>query len=546
MSTQAPHRNPPGPPPEAPPQVTRVYARTKATRLLSAGTYLDPGYRKDVIRELLKKRFRVVAPSYGYDAVSILAHALAARRLRRIQWGVGGGSAALLLILLSKGALGPFVAAQLLFWVLWGAAYLRRIVTLHILMTRLKETGPVGGFDGAYPGGAKLTDALIGKIDAEQGSHDGLVFYGGFRPFVGAGLPLRDWANAQLLLGAPKNRLAARKDFDVNGSGSGADLDKVDRKPVLPFTVHKITSYVAARMDAELRDEVRRDERIEGLTVEQRRYTTAIRTNDRSLGAGWSKLPGMDDLPGIHWREDYDAAREYLCVRVGSWNEELVTSIFVGFDLKGDTLHTEFYTYVLGPLVGEFHLVDQLPDSFDRRLAVRVAWDMVKAVPRWCLTLPLWPLRVWPLRLFPERYLPRPVRRLVRLWRGGRSTIEFAAASATVDTSEFRLARYANEAVDCGALTSVREMATSDTYHHFFQKTDALKYSQIVERRLLHTIRQFLDEHDVDLADHDRAQTNILVGDNSQAIFGGHNENFGYNYQPSGPDSSGSGGGDSS
>ena len=531
MSTQAPHRYPPVPPPGAPPQVTRVYARTKATRLLSAGTYLDPGYRRAVIRELLKKRFRVVAPSYGYDAVSVLAHALAARRLRRIQWGVAGGSAVALLLLV-RGPLSVFVGAQLMFWVLWGAAYLRRVVTLHILMTRLKETGPAGGFDGSYPAGGRLTDALIGKIDREQGSQNGLVFYGGFRPFVGAGLPLRDWANAQLLLGAPKNRLAARKDFV--GSGAGRDLDDVERKPVLPFTVHDITSYVAARMGAELRDEARRDERIEGLTVEQRRYTTAIRTNDRTLGAGWSQLPGMDDLPGIHWREDYDAAREYLCVRVGSWNEELVTSIFVGFDLKGDTLHTEFYTYVLGPLVGEFHLVDQLPDSFDRRLAVRVAWDMVKAVPRWCVALPL-----WPLRLFPERFLPRRVRRLVRPGRSGRSTIEFTTDSTTVDTSEFRLARYANESVDCGALTSVREMATSDTYHHFFQKTDALKYSQIVERRLLHTIRQFLDEHHVDLADHDRAQTNILVGDNSQAIFGGHNENFGYNYQPQGPDSSG-------
>lgn len=328
-----------------------MYARTKATRLLSAGTYLDPVYRRAVIRELLKNRFRVVAPSYGYDAVSVLAHALAARRLRRIQWGVVGGSAVALLLLMSKGPLSAFVAAQLMFWVLWGAAYLRRIVTLHLLMTRLKETGPAGGFDGSYPVGGKLTDALIGKIDREQAGQTGLVFYGGFRPFVGAGEPLRDWANAQLLLGAPKNRLAARKDFDVNGSGSGADLDEVERKPVLPFTVRDITKYVAERMGAELRDEARWDERIEGLTVERRRYTTAIRTNDRTVGTGWSQLPGMDDLPAIHWREDYDSAREYLCIRVGSWNEELVTSIFVGFDLKGDTLHTEFYTYVLGPLV---------------------------------------------------------------------------------------------------------------------------------------------------------------------------------------------------
>ncbi|MET7682652.1 hypothetical protein [Streptomyces sp. NPDC005423] len=525
MSTQTLHPHLPGRPPEAP-RAGRAYARTKATRLLSAGTYLDPGYRRAVIRELVENRFRVVAPAYGYDAVSVLAHALAARRLRRIQWAVAAGSAVGLLMLTGGGTLNPLIAGALLCWVLWGTAYLRRVVTLHILMTRLKETGADGGFDGAYPTGGRLTDALVGKIDREQSTDSGLVFYGGFRPFVGAGEPLRDWANAQLLLGAPKNRLAARKDFDA----SGGDLDVVEREAVLPFTVHDITTYVAARMGAELREEARRDERIEGLAVEQRRFTTAIRTNDRTVGAGWSELPGMDELPGVHWREDYDSAREYLCVRVGSWNEELVTSIFVGFDLKGDTLHTEFHTYVLGPLVREFHLVDRLPDLFDARLALRVAWDMVKAAPRRCLMLSF-----WPLLLIPERFRPARVRRLTRPGRGGRTAVELTGENTAADTSEFRLARYANASVDCGALTSVREMATSDTFHHFFQKTDALKYAQIVERRLLHTIRLFLSEHHVDLADHDRAQTNILFGDNTQAILGGHNENFSYNHQTPGP-----------
>ncbi|MEV7340668.1 hypothetical protein [Streptomyces sp. NPDC093544] len=537
MTTQAPHHpHPPGPPP-APP-VPRQYARTKATRLLSAGTYLDPGYRRTVIRELLKRRFRVVAPSYGYDAVSVLAHALTARRMRRIQWGAGIGAVLVLLALMYNDLLSPLVAVLLLCWVLWGAAYLRRVVTLNILMTRLKETAPDGGFDGSYPVSGPLTDALIRKIDREQSAGSGLVFYGGFRPFVGAGEPLRDWSNAQLLLGAPKTRIAARRDYEE----SRIDLDTVERKSVLPFTVHDITTYVAARMAAELRDEARRDERIEGLTVEQRRFTTAVRTNDRTLGVGWSQLPSTDDLPDVHWREDYDSAREYLCVRVGSWNEELVTSVFVGFDLKGDTLHTEFYTYVLGPLLREFHLVDQLPDKFDGRLAVRVAWDMAKTALRWCVAL-----SVWPLWLVPGRFLPSPLRRLMRPQRAGRIFAGGVAEDSAVDISEFRLGRYANEAVDCGALTSVREMATSDTYHHFFQKSDAVKYTQIIERRLLVNIRSFLSEHHVDLAEHDRAQTNILMGDDkSQNFYGGHNEHIGYNYQAGGPNPPGSGGGRSS
>ncbi|MET8980918.1 hypothetical protein ABZX85_35485 [Streptomyces sp. NPDC004539] len=534
MTTQVIRPRPPEPG-HQPPRAARAYARTKATRLLSAGTYLDAGYRRAVVRELLRNYPRVVAPSYGYDAVSVLAHALAARRLHRLQWAVGLGATFVVWLLLVQGTLNGLTAGLLLVWVWWGAAYLRRIVTLHILMTRLKETRPDGGFDGAYPANRALTDTVVRKIDHEQSSGSGLVFYGGFRPFVGAGELLREWSNAQLLVGARKKRIDTRTKTD--GDGGGATLDLEGRETPVPFTVHDITDYVAGRMRAELRDEAREDERIEGLTVEQRRFTTAIRTNDRTRGPGWSRLPGVDDLPDIHWREDYDSAREYLCVRVGSWNEELVTSIFVGFDLKGDTLHTEFYTYVLGPLVQDFHLADRLPDAFDGRLAVRVAWDMAKAVPMRALALAL-----WPLYLVPQRFLPGSVRRLLRPGRSRATVARAEAETVLVDNSEFQLGRYATEAVDCGALTSVREMATSDTYHHFFQKTDAVKYMQIVQRRTLQNIRVFLAEHNIDLAEHDRAQTNILMGGRNQVFTGDNNHDIGYEYHESGNGPSGSSG----
>jgi hypothetical protein len=530
--TQTPQHRP-SEPPQPPPPPPREHARTKATRLLSAGTYLDPVYRRAVIRELVRNRFRVVAPSYGYDAVSVLAHALAARRLRRLQLWCSAGSVALLWILAGNGTLSYFVALPLMCWAVWAMAYLRRIATLHILMSRLKETGTEGGFDGAYPANRRLTDLLIHKIDSEQSASESLVFYGGFVPFVGAGFGTRDWANAQLLVGARVLRFTPK---DRSGSeqrapeGRGVGLDTDERKSVVPFTVDKITRYVAEQLSAELRERARLDERIEGLTVERRRFTTAIRTNDRTRGPGWSRLPGVGDLPDVHWREDYDAAREYLCVRIGSWNEELVTSIFVGFDLKGNTLHTEFYPHVLGPLVEDFHLVDRLPDAFDGRLAVRVAWDMVKATPRWVLGLWLLPLRV-----VPERFLPSLLRPLVRPGRRGPSSIRIGEQAAKADTSEFRLGRYVTKSVNCGALTSVREMATNDSYHHFFQRSDALKYTQIVERRLLEIVRTFLHDHNVDLTDHDRAQNNILnYEDKSMNVTGGNNRNFGYEYAPSG------------
>ncbi|MDG9720927.1 hypothetical protein [Streptomyces sp. DH24] len=65
------------PPPDPPP--TPPHA-SEATRLLCAGAYLDSGYRDRVIEQLYLNEQRVVAPSLGFDAARVLAHALRARR----------------------------------------------------------------------------------------------------------------------------------------------------------------------------------------------------------------------------------------------------------------------------------------------------------------------------------------------------------------------------------------------------------------------------------------------------------------------------------
>ncbi|WP_225101939.1 hypothetical protein [Streptomyces sp. CoH27] len=54
---------------------------SEATRLLCAGTYLDEVYRHAVIEELYVHEERIVAPSFGFDAARVLAHALRAQRL---------------------------------------------------------------------------------------------------------------------------------------------------------------------------------------------------------------------------------------------------------------------------------------------------------------------------------------------------------------------------------------------------------------------------------------------------------------------------------
>ncbi|MFE6888895.1 hypothetical protein [Streptomyces sp. NPDC057694] len=58
---------------------------SEATRLLSAGAYLDQDYRDRVIEQLHLHEQRIAAPSLGFDAARILAHALRARRIE-VAW----------------------------------------------------------------------------------------------------------------------------------------------------------------------------------------------------------------------------------------------------------------------------------------------------------------------------------------------------------------------------------------------------------------------------------------------------------------------------
>jgi hypothetical protein len=53
---------------------------TNATRHLSAGAYLDPEFCLTALREVYYKTKRVVAPSYGFNAITVLGHCLRARR----------------------------------------------------------------------------------------------------------------------------------------------------------------------------------------------------------------------------------------------------------------------------------------------------------------------------------------------------------------------------------------------------------------------------------------------------------------------------------
>ncbi len=483
-------------------RVPRPHAHSNATRLLSAGAYLEKGFRAGVIRELVTDHYRVVAPSYGYDAVTVLAHALAARSLRRKQLlGVFLGEV-LDLILLDKGVLGAPGAVLIALWLPWAFAFLRRVATMQALITwlspRAEPSSGAGDYEYDFPASRSMPPDLVEKIALEQsgGQREIIFARDRVRPFVGAGWEHDEWTAAALLLpmkADPTLQAFLRDEEDD-------DESEIEQPPMIPFTVAEISEYVAQRLESELRDDAPYGEQIENLVVERRRYSRAgalpIKKRLFWRWRGVLLLPPdtvneFESFRLIEDREQYNAAREYLCIRVGSWDQEVVTSIFVGFDIRGNTLYSEFFPHVMPPVQLSFHLVDRLPQRLSAGMLLRMAIGIPLGLPRQAY-LAMWgALRAgWAkLRVF------------------GRAAIGLVGV---VDGSDFRLGRYSVDLVDTGALASLRELAASPVYHHFFQKADRDKYVQVVQRRLLEVVRDFLIEHNIDVYDHDARGTTIL------------------------------------
>jgi hypothetical protein len=310
---------------------------------------------------------------------------------------------------------------------------------------------------------------------------------------------LPDWSTAELLIPAqedPVTKYGKRKVGGGDEDHLGGDGAVPTR--VIPFTVAEITDYIAKRLRAQLRDDVLSGERIEHLTIERRRYSgaglapvkqawggAAVLMPTQAIADRAGALEAQDD------RERYNATREYLCIRVGAWDEELVISMFVGFDLRGNTLYSEFHPYVLPPVQASFHLVDRLPAQLTPRLLLSVARHVPAALAGGAL----------------QTVTGGPIR-LLR-WLRSRGRVE-VSLEPVVDNSEFRLGRYASALIDRGALVSVRELAATPLFHHFFQEGDQAKYVKIVERQLFQITGEFLVAHNVDLGDHNRNQTNII------------------------------------
>ncbi|MEU5215646.1 hypothetical protein AB0G79_05515 [Streptomyces sp. NPDC020807] len=189
-----PHQ-PSGPPAAADPR--RLPATSEATRLLCAGTYLDDGFRDAVIDQLYVHEERFAAPSLGFDASRVLAHALRARRVE-LAWAVGVLALWFVALPLTLGLINflvlPFLLLTVARWVRGTSATapLYRAVPAFLLR---------------WSGRLLLVQALLTLLtvafagDAHEDDYSDYGDYGsGFGDYGGSGGSSFDWGSDTLLL----------------------------------------------------------------------------------------------------------------------------------------------------------------------------------------------------------------------------------------------------------------------------------------------------------------------------------------------------------
>ncbi|RKT06446.1 hypothetical protein BX286_4488 [Streptomyces sp. 3211.6] len=172
---------------------------SEAGRLLCAGTYLDGTFRDRVIDELYVHEERIAAPSYGFDATRVLAHALRARRVE-LAWSAGIIGAWLVGIPLTSGLisllLGPFLLLGFANWLRDRPdPWMRFLSVFPRVLGWLVLLGTLFLFWMAWTDGGELGRSLryaFGGWMQEGGSGGGTGFggsggAGGFDDFGGSG-----------------------------------------------------------------------------------------------------------------------------------------------------------------------------------------------------------------------------------------------------------------------------------------------------------------------------------------------------------------------
>ena len=500
-------------------------ATSAATRYLCVGAHIDPQFADRVIHDVLEERHRAVCPSRGIDLVPIVRHCLAARRRRLAR------DLAILAVLAASVVVSPVPTATLTLtaWSGWWlhrlardwtargpAANLRRLAALavssslfvlgaglalrqaplasHVIDLRRESLGlvllPLGVWAVVLVEAAQTRDVLVRRLsrrafdpgrapataspavqwrleDLAREQYGHATVYSSFVPFVGSGVPFSTWSLVLDLQRPSRRRL-------IDGPAPSPRISAVDLQARV---VAQFGHLAEVRLDGGERLTALQLERhvfVDGSSFRGSRTRPAEGPTGPRLHSGGTDIERLTD-------EQAGPARQYLDVRIGSWEEELVVTVHLQFATIGRTLYMEAVSCVLPPINAAYHVVDAMPS----RMTPGALLDLVVTTTRtsasaFCRA----PARA-------GRALLTPIRR----WLDQETTL----AAIREDLS-----------FDYGARTSVRELGAAPGCHSYFQRLDVEKYRKLVDLHVLQAIGDHLEDEGVDTSAFIRQRMRIL------------------------------------
>ena len=523
-----------GPPTQTSAEVADARQRAEAlasnaTRHLCAASYIDDEFRDMCLTEVLHQPRRIVAPSYGFDLISVLGHAQRARSIATYRDAAILGLAvvtacvsassllvAIIFLIWMNAALAAYRMLRAAFQQLRAGSFALGTLMVRVWANALNIGASILLLFIAYAVYAALSaNALAG---AAFGQSDALVLssLGGillFFVFLCLPIGARIWRQLALDALAPGNqptqpRMTQRLreiasqlggntviysgDHPFVGSGvpfrSGGfalRLVRANNNPLAalgdtteaarefdepPFRAQQLVEHLRTELEP-LRREDYPERALSGLAVEDRIFLAGTEAT--------SLTPHTSEGMVAHViRHPVSPARHYLACSVVSWRGELAATVYVHVAVQGKSLYVELTSTVLAPCLRKYRIVDSV-DGHGLPAYVRAVRDGLGEAPRIIGAVPV---------------------SLVR------AVIGAVVGAVTRPVTKALLPR----GFDYGARISVREEGMERELRDHLQGEEILKYSRVVERRIFAAILDFLEARGVDLAEYRAQAGNVL------------------------------------
>jgi hypothetical protein len=451
----------PGIPPTAsggppPPTDSRPFAAgevderewTEATRLMCAAAYLDDTFAQDVLEEILHERHRAIHIPTGVDIAAVAKHCLAACRQKVVRDLLLTADVVLSIVLL--------IANHDIKWLLYGFLLAWLIVfwdkffaTYLVVVKRLSPASFSSQM--APPAADPYLARRIEELARDQRGN--LTVYSGFLPFSGAGLQVGGWS---FLIDLRRGKEEA--------FGETTTVKEPTLGELYEATEHALSALGMTNM--EIRDRLF----VSGSDVREDR-----RLMPDPLGPplSWVDLGVL----GHYMVSPTHQIRHYRCIEIVDWRGELVVSLFLRFAISNNRLFCELNKFVLLPLKEELHRLNHLGGRVRIRDLASLALRAGTSTPGLSLRAP--------------KVIYRPV------------SNAYADSGSTkhVQNDQF---------FDYGAPITALDRVRSQKYRRYFQRLDKEMYDKVLERTVLDSIVEILDQNGVDTSEIAERRASIM------------------------------------